>query len=106
MLRGVSSDRGSPNNDRPGIVARERLCRGQTGRDLTDILDQRGLSRAGRAGKPDLLRLFARREQNCSDVDIFAAAHLGEVESKIADLSRLAADCVVEQLLRGRGPHR
>ena len=40
----------------------------------------------------DLLRLSARKEQDCTDVDRLAAAHLAEVENKIADLNRLAAE--------------
>lgn len=40
----------------------------------------------------DLLRLSAGKEADCTDVDRLAAAHLAEVESKIADLSRLAAE--------------
>ncbi|KRR12386.1 MerR family transcriptional regulator [Bradyrhizobium valentinum] len=40
----------------------------------------------------DLLRLSARKEQDCTDVDRLAAAHLEEVEKKIADLKRLAAE--------------
>jgi hypothetical protein len=39
-----------------------------------------------------LLRLSARKEQDCADVDRLAAAHLALVESKIADLKRLAKE--------------
>lgn len=40
----------------------------------------------------DLLRLSAHKEQDCTDVDRLAAAHLAEVENKIADLKRLATE--------------
>ena len=40
----------------------------------------------------DLLRLSARKEQDCTDVDRLAAAHRASVEGKIADLRRLAAE--------------
>jgi DNA-binding transcriptional MerR regulator len=40
----------------------------------------------------DLLRLSAHKEQDCTDVDRLAAAHLLSVEYKIADLRRLAAE--------------
>jgi DNA-binding transcriptional MerR regulator len=40
----------------------------------------------------DLLRMSSRKEQDCTDVDRLAAAHLASVESKIADLKRLAVE--------------
>lgn len=40
----------------------------------------------------DLLRLSSRKEQDCTAVDRLAAAHLVSVESKIADLKRLATE--------------
>jgi DNA-binding transcriptional MerR regulator len=40
----------------------------------------------------DLLRLSSRKEQDCTEVDRLAAAHLAAVESKIADLKRLARE--------------
>lgn len=40
----------------------------------------------------DLLRLSAGKDRDCTDVDRLAAAHLAEVEKKIADLGRLAAE--------------
>src|SRR4030095_3066108 len=40
----------------------------------------------------DLLRMSSRKEQDCTEVDRLAAAHLAAVESKIADLNRLAAE--------------
>jgi len=63
-----------------GHVSRLRFIR--RCRDLGFTLDQ----------VRDLLRLSARKEQDCTDVDRLAAAHLAEIESKMADLSRLAAE--------------
>ncbi|MCV0387575.1 MAG: helix-turn-helix domain-containing protein [Nitrobacter sp.] len=40
----------------------------------------------------DLLRLSAHKEQDCTNVDRLAAAHLAEIEGKIADLNRLAVE--------------
>jgi DNA-binding transcriptional MerR regulator len=40
----------------------------------------------------DLLRMSSRKEQDCTEVDRLAAAHLASVESKIADLKRLAVE--------------
>src|SRR3954469_25007835 len=40
----------------------------------------------------DLLRMSSRKDQECAQVDRLAAAHLASVESKIADLERLALD--------------
>ena len=40
----------------------------------------------------DLLKLSAHKEQDCTNVDRLAAAHLTEVEGKIADLNRLAGE--------------
>ena len=40
----------------------------------------------------DLLRLSSRKDQDCTAVDRLAAAHLAAVESKIADLKRLATE--------------
>jgi DNA-binding transcriptional MerR regulator len=51
-------------------------------RDLGFTLDQiRGL-----------MRMSARKGQDCTDVDRLAAAHLESVESKLADLRRLAVE--------------
>ena len=38
----------------------------------------------------DLLRLSSDEQRDCTEVDRMAAAHLTEVEDKIADLTRLA----------------
>jgi Cu(I)-responsive transcriptional regulator len=40
----------------------------------------------------ELLRLADQRDQDCGEVDRIAQAHLIEVERKIADLARLAAE--------------
>ena len=40
----------------------------------------------------DLLRLSSRKEQDCTEVDRLAAAHLAAVQAKIADLKRLATE--------------
>lgn len=40
----------------------------------------------------DLLTLSSRKDQDCTAVDRLAAAHLEAVESKIADLKRLATE--------------
>ena len=40
----------------------------------------------------DLLRLSSRKDQDCTAVDRLTAAHLAAVESKIADLKRLATE--------------
>ena len=40
----------------------------------------------------DLLRLSSRKDQDCTDVDRLAAAHLASVRTKIADLKRLATE--------------
>jgi len=40
----------------------------------------------------DLLRMSSRKEQDCTEVDRLAAAHLASVEGKIADLKRLAVE--------------
>jgi DNA-binding transcriptional MerR regulator len=61
-------------------VARLRFIR--KCRDLGFALDQ----------VRDLLRLSSRKEQDCTEVDRLAAAHLAAVESKIADLKRLATE--------------
>lgn len=39
-----------------------------------------------------LLRLSSKADQKCSDVDRITAAHLSEIERKIADLAQLAAE--------------
>jgi len=61
-------------------VARLRFIR--KCRDLGFALDQ----------VRDLLKLSSRKEQDCTEVDRLAAAHLAAVESKIADLKRLATE--------------
>jgi DNA-binding transcriptional MerR regulator len=40
----------------------------------------------------DLLRLSSRKEQDCTEVDRLAAAHLASVKRKMADLKRLATE--------------
>jgi DNA-binding transcriptional MerR regulator len=40
----------------------------------------------------DLLRMSSHKERECTEVDRLAAAHLASVESKIADLKRLALE--------------
>ena len=40
----------------------------------------------------DLLALSDDRERSCTEVDIIARAHLADVERKLADLARLAAE--------------
>src|SRR3984957_15101661 len=40
----------------------------------------------------DLLRLSARKEEDCSGVDHITAQHLTEIERKISDLKRLAKE--------------
>jgi DNA-binding transcriptional MerR regulator len=40
----------------------------------------------------DLMRLSSRGDQDCTEVDRLAAAHLASVKTKIADLKRLAAE--------------
>ena len=40
----------------------------------------------------DLLALSDDRERSCNEVDIIARAHLADVERKLADLNRLAAE--------------
>lgn len=39
-----------------------------------------------------LLDLSGQRQRDCAEVDEVAAAHLSEVEAKIADLNKLAAE--------------
>lgn len=39
-----------------------------------------------------LLRLSSREDQACSEVDQITAEHLGEIEQKISDLTRLAGE--------------
>jgi DNA-binding transcriptional MerR regulator len=40
----------------------------------------------------DLLRLSTQQDRACAEVDRIAAAHLAEIELKIADLTRLAGE--------------
>ena len=40
----------------------------------------------------ELLRLSAQEKQDCSDVDRIASKHLEDIERKIGDLKRLAAE--------------
>lgn len=40
----------------------------------------------------DLLRLSSRKDSQCAQVDQLAAAHLASVQTKIADLERLALE--------------
>lgn len=40
----------------------------------------------------DLLNLSSRKDQDCTEVDRLAAAHLESVKAKIADLKRLATE--------------
>jgi len=40
----------------------------------------------------DLLRLSSEENQECAEVDRITAAHLAEIEKKVADLKRLAGE--------------
>jgi DNA-binding transcriptional MerR regulator len=59
-----------------------RLSFIRRGRDLGFTLDQ----------IRELLALADERDRSCAEVDTIARAHLGEVERKLSDLTRLARE--------------
>ena len=52
----------------------------------------------------DLLRLASQKNEECSEVDRITMAHLADIEAKVSDLSRLAAELRrISECCRGDG---
>lgn len=52
----------------------------------------------------DLLRLASRKNEACSEVDQITMRHLADIETKVSDLSRLAAELRrISECCRGDG---
>ncbi len=52
----------------------------------------------------DLLRLASRKNEECSEVDRITIRHLADIEAKVSDLTRLAAELRrISECCRGNG---